>query len=367
MRRPQAVGTLALGCASLKRSVPSARGARRGRAVSRDGRFDWVTGRPAIGSCRLRVTPFRRSLPLVWALGIDLTLGEPPAALHPVVWMGRLVAALERRAPRSAPARLVFGALGTGGVVGVCAFAGRLIERATDPLPLLPRLLVVSWLLKTTFALRSLFAAAESVRIPLRRDDLGSARKALRGLVSRDVTMLGPSLLAAAAVESAAENASDGAVAPILFYMAGGLPAALAYRAVNTLDSMWGYHGAYEHLGKAAARLDDLANLLPARLTGLALIGAALLSGRDAAGACYIMLRDHGETASPNAGWPMSAMAGALGVELEKVGHYCLGAPGASPTPATIRQSIQLVAVALGLFVGACILGEVVCDAATRH
>jgi adenosylcobinamide-phosphate synthase len=301
----------------------------------------------------------RRGLPLVLALGLDIALGEPPAAIHPVVWMGRVAAAVERRAPQSAHGRLVYGACGAGSIVGASMLAGRRVERVVGRLHPLPRLLALSWLLKSTVALRSLAAAADTVRARLQQHDLAAARAALRSLVGRDVATLGPSLLAAAAVESVAENASDALVAPALFYMLGGLPAALGYRAINTLDAMWGYHGAYEHLGKTAAHADDLVNLLPARLTGLLLAGASLLDGYDAAGAWRTMWRDHGRTASPNAGWPMSAMAGALGVELEKVGHYRLGAPAALPTPTTIRQSVRLVYVVVALLVGACVLGEV--------
>ena len=216
----------------------------------------------------------------------------------------------------------------------------------------------MGWLLKTSFAVRALLSAAEKVRVPLQEGDLTAARAALGSLVSRNVTTLSPPLLAAAVIESVAENASDAVAAPILFYMLGGLPAVFAYRALNTLDSMWGYHGdRYEYLGKAAARADDLANLLPARLTGLALVAASFLTGHSAAGAWRTMWRDHRKTASPNAGWPMSAMAGALGVELEKVGHYRLGAPGGR----RILLGYSARHAGDGRCHGACSLGSVSC------
>ncbi len=301
----------------------------------------------------------RRSLPLALALGLDVVVGEPPAAIHPVVGIGQLAAVMERRAPGGAWQRLVYGALSVGGIVSASVFAGDRVLRAMARAHPLPRLLILAWLLKTTFALRSLSLAAQAVQVALQRDDLDGARAALRSLVSRDVSRLGPALLAAAAIESVAENASDSLVAPLLYYMVGGLPSALAYRAINTLDAMWGYHGAYEHLGKTAARVDDLVNLAPARLTGLLMIGAAALCGRDAAGAWRVMWRDHGRTTSPNAGWPMAAMAGALGIELEKVEHYRVGAPAAPPSPAAIGQSVRLVYSVCALGAAACVLGEV--------
>jgi len=131
--------------------------------------------------------------------------------------------------------------------------------------------------------------------------------------------------VAAAAIESVAEKASDALVAPALAYAAFGLPGAAVYRGINTLDAMIGYRGAYEWLGKAAARLDDAANLIPSHLTN-GLLALAAGPGRGRA-VWRIAWRDHRRTASPNAGWPMAAMAGAIGVELEKVDHYRLGAP----------------------------------------
>lgn len=307
--------------------------------------------------------PLHRTLPLVVALGIDRLLGEPPSSVHPVVWIGRLVAALERRAPTGDRARLLYGGMGVGAVVSSSALSAILAQRALCRLPFPLRLLAASSLLKTTFAVHNLTEAADDVRAALLDDDLDGARAALRSLVSRDTVALSPSLLAAAATESVAENTADSVVAPLLYYMVGGLPGAFAYRAINTCDSMWGYHGRYEHLGKAAARLDNLANLLPSRLTGLLIVAAGALVGRPAADGWHVMLRDHALTASPNAGWPMSAMAGLLGVELEKIGHYRLGSPGAAPTPESIQAASRVFQLVASLTVLGCILVEAAHDA----
>jgi adenosylcobinamide-phosphate synthase len=135
-----------------------------------------------------------------------------------------------------------------------------------------------------------------------------------------------------------------------MFYFAlFGVPGALFYRVVNTYDSMIGYHGRYEYLGKVAARLDDLLNIIPARLTGLLLVAASRLRRAAAGGAWRVMLRDHAVTESPNAGWPMSAMAGALGVRLEKVGHYRLGDAEVEPSAGSIARATAVASTALAL------------------
>jgi len=153
--------------------------------------------------------------------------------------------------------------------------------------------------------------------------------------------------LSAAAIESLAENASDSFIAPLFYYRLFGLPGAFAYRAVNTLDAMIGYHGRYEFLGKVAARVDDALNVVPARVTALLLVIAARFTRDNARRAWQTMRRDHTRTESPNAGYPMSAMAGALDVRLEKVGHYRLNENGRAPQPRDIRRAARLVSVAL--------------------
>jgi adenosylcobinamide-phosphate synthase len=287
-------------------------------------------------------------LALPSALLIDRLLGEPPNELHPVAWLGHLIGALERRAPRDRP----IAELGYGAVVAALACVA-----ALAPAIVAERLLRRHWLalplsialLKSTFAWHALTRAGASVRIPLEAQQIDKARQALRALVSRDTAELDTALLAAAAIESLAENASDSFVAPLFYYQLVGLPGACVYRAANTLDSMIGYRGRYEYLGKLPARFDDLLNLAPARLTALLIVVAAALHGADARGAWLAMRRDHGRTASPNAGFPRAAIAGALGVRLEKVGHYCLNPAGRPPGAADIRDAEQIVSLALAI------------------
>lgn len=286
------------------------------------------------------------------ALALDVGVGEPPAALHPVVWMGACYGALRRRAPRRPAAAFAWGAaMALAGPLVFAAGAWAVLRAAATSLPL--ELAVEIYLLKSSLALRALGGAAATVARALAAGDLAAARLGLRSLVSRDTSALPPPLLAAAAVESVAENASDSLVAPLLYFAVGGVPAALAYRACNTLDAMIGYHGETEWLGKAAARLDDVANLVPARLTAALVVAASALAGASVRGALRILWRDGARTESPNAGRPMAAMAGALGVQLEKVGCYRLGDAGGALDAAAIARAVAILYVAAALAVAA--------------
>ena len=284
---------------------------------------------------------------LLTAVTLDLLWGEPPARVHPVVWMGKLVAALERRAPAGERARLAYGACLVPVVLLSTALPAWWLERALGRLGLV-RAILLGVCLKPAFAVRELFRAAERVGVALEAGDVTAAREWLTWLVSRDTRELDAPLLAAAALESVAENASDSAVAPLLCFGLFGLAGAMVYRAANTMDAMLGYRTErYEHLGKVAARLDDALNLLPARLTGALIVCAAAVTGDSAAEAWRVMRSDASRTASPNAGWPMAATAGALGVRLEKVGHYRLYAAGRAPAPRDVARGVALVRTAL--------------------
>jgi adenosylcobinamide-phosphate synthase len=259
------------------------------------------------------------------AIAVDRLFGEPPNALHPVAWIGKLIARLTTLAPRFGPRRqLLAGALIALVVPTMATVAGAALLRLAGRHALLALLLGTA-LLKTLFALRALGDAARGVRDALAPPDLAAARHALGSLCSRPAATLSPPALIAATVESIAENLSDSFVAPLFYYALLGLPGALGYRAVNTLDAMIGYHGRFEFLGKASARLDDLLNLIPARLTAGCLLLGGALTGWPAARGWRILRRDGDLTESPNAGRPMAAMAGLLGVVLEKDEHYHLG------------------------------------------
>jgi adenosylcobinamide-phosphate synthase len=282
------------------------------------------------------------------ALAIDVACGEPPNALHPVVAMGRWLKLGERLAPRNVHGRLVWGAAWTLGGMGLSATIGALVPRDV---------LVQGGTASLLLSYRALDHAVGAVEAALTRGDLEVARRLLSWhLVSRPTAELSAADVAAAAVESLAENLSDSVVAPLCWYAAGGLPALAAYRFSNTADAMWGYRDErYEHLGKAAARIDDALNWVPARLTALLIaVAAQLMVGRGSM-AWSIAWRDHTITPSPNAGWPMAAMAGALDTTLAKVGHYQLGNGPCKPGPALIDEAVR-IARALMLGIGAAAL-----------
>lgn len=290
---------------------------------------------------------------ILFALLLDLLLGDPPNRFHPTAWMGSLIAALNRLRPRQRPAtEFLFGGLLLLAGLFLTGGIGLLLTRIFSLLPHPLDWLATAVVLKTTFSLRGLDRAAHDVQSALQKNDLPEARRLLSWhLVSRDTSQLNESQVSAAAIESVAENASDGIIAPLFFYAIGGLPAAFAYRFANTADSMLGYRDeAREWLGKFPARFDDVLNFIPARLTGLLIILSAPWGAASLTNAWSITWRDSRVTASPNAGVPMSAMAGALGVELEKVDHYQLGRGLRHPNvnDIVLARRILYIAVILG-------------------
>jgi adenosylcobinamide-phosphate synthase len=298
-----------------------------------------------------RASRKRAAAALGLAVALDLLAGEPPNSLHPVVWFGTLIERLVSRAPTGKRAALAYGAALAAGVPSLAVATTLLVEDATARVPAPLDALALALVLKPSFALRALLGAGNRVEARLAAGDIEGARGALSALVSRETATLDAGLVAAAAIESLSENLGDGLAGPLLAYALAGLPGAWAYRVLNTLDSMVGYHGRFECLGKASARLDDLANLLPARVATLALIAAAPLARGSASGALRTALRDHATTASPNAGWPMSAAAGALGVRLEKLGHYALNPAGRAPTTDDLHRARTLTEAAGGLLI----------------
>ncbi|MGB9887424.1 MAG: adenosylcobinamide-phosphate synthase CbiB [Moorellales bacterium] len=263
---------------------------------------------------------------IIWlAFGLDALLGDPPWG-HPVRLMGYAIVGLERAVRRVCrqPFALRLGggvlvALVVGGsyllpwwllraVGGRCSWLGWVLEAG---------------LIAATVAARSLAEAVGEVRRRLQTGELTAAREALAGLVARDTQDLTRGEIVRAAVETVAENTVDGVTAPLFYALLGGAPLAVAYRAVNTLDSMLGYRSPqYRDLGWCAAKLDDLANFLPARFTGALICLAAALVGLPAGRAWRVMCRDARRHPSPNSGFPEAAVAGALGIRLGGVNSY---------------------------------------------
>ena len=288
---------------------------------------------------------------LLGALVLDLAFRELPKALHPVVWMGTLASWIEKRTlPGKGPVTAFLTGLGLA-VLAPVGFAGLawLAAAGLRDLGPLPYVVGGAVLLKTTFAVKGLAMAAGSTRQALESGKIEQARFCLRSLVSRDTGRLTCSQVSMAAIESVAENTTDSCIGPWLAFALFGLPGAVAYRALNTLDSMLGYHGRYEYLGKAPARLDDLANLIPARLSALLMLGAGVLPGLSTGRGWRMVGRDRRLTESPNAGWTISAMSGLLGVALAKSGHYGIGDGLPEPGPSHIGVSLSVLFGSVGL------------------
>ena len=322
---------------------------------------------------RMLLSPFLAaaapSIPLILlaALAIDAILGEVDQVFrrlpHPAVLMGRAVAAFERMlngdGGYSAATLRGRGALAVVVLVALAAAIGLAIAalaRTTSWLWPVEALAVAILL-----AQRSLFDHVRAVADGLDRSGLDGGRDAVRHIVGRDPMSLDEHGVSRAAIESLAENFSDAVVAPAFWYLVLGLPGILAYKTINTLDSMIGHKTArYLHFGMVAARLDDLVNLIPARLSGLWIALASLPRGRFMA-AIRSMLRDARTHRSPNAGWPEAAMAGALDIKLAGPRRYpgeIVDAPFIGPgTPDATATDIRR---ALRLFVGACVVNALI-------
>jgi adenosylcobinamide-phosphate synthase len=297
---------------------------------------------------------------LIGALVIDLMLGEPPLTLHPVVWMGKFTGLWDKSVLKLKPwVQMVYGTIMTLFTIGLFTVPTYFLMFYLKGWNDLVYIVVGMVLFKTIFSLKELLKAAKSIKVFLLEKNLVQARFGLRSLVKRETKNLSEQLVVSATVESVTENICDSFVAPLFYFLVLGIPGAVAYRVINTLDAMIGLHGKYEFLGKFAARLDDVVNIIPARLTGLLLIIAALLSRKNSKAAWNIMVRDHARTASPNAGWPMSAAAGALGVQLSKLEHYQLGDDRCPLVPQTIDHSMQLALYSAMVWFGVCFAVEV--------
>ncbi|OPY25367.1 MAG: cobalamin biosynthesis protein [Methanocella sp. PtaU1.Bin125] len=294
------------------------------------------------------------------AVVIDLFFGEPAPAFHPVVWIGRLIALLDRLAPGRLKYAYGFFMAFTTIAATVAAGCGLswLSYRAS---PLLG-LLVTAYLIKSTFSLSFLWRISRDIYDDLRVGRLDAARAKLPALVGRDVSRLDAGQMTSCVTESLGESYVDGIVSPLLYFILLGLPGALAYRAINTLDSMVGYKDA-KHLqtGFASAKIDDLANYVPARLSILLVALVSPVTGSPAL-AVKTALRDGRKPPSINSGYPMAAFAGALGIRMEKLKYYVLGAGLRPCAPDDIPRAIRLnraasalliaIVVAIMLFIG---------------
>lgn len=260
------------------------------------------------------------------AYALDWLIGDPTWLPHPVRWMGLMIRggeSLLRRFTRAPSSEFVAGLVLTTIVVGMFGVGSWILLRWLGVWNPEFAFAVSVYLAASTLATRSLLDEARAVRRYLVNGDLPSAREQVARIVGRDTQELDEPEVTRAVIETLAESASDGIVAPMFYLAIGGAPAALAYKAVNTLDSMIGHRDKrYEFFGRCAARLDDVASFIPARITALLFVCAAWTLHLDWRGAWRIMWRDGAKHKSPNAGRPEAALAGALGVRVGGTNFY---------------------------------------------
>jgi adenosylcobinamide-phosphate synthase len=276
-------------------------------------------------------------LSILLSLLVDRWWGEPPARLHPVVWIGQYLQRVGNNIPeRGAGTAFLLGVLywlaGAALIAAIYFLAEVMIAR----LPNWLGVACTALLLKPLFALRMLLAEVSAVEAALLQG-IEAGRARLACIVSRDTAQLDADEIRESALESLAENLSDSVIAPLFWFALLGLPGAALYRFANTADAMWGYRGRWEWGGKFAARTDDFLNLLPARMTALSL----LLASRARWSNLRRLPGEAARTASPNSGWPMGALALALNIRLRKPGVYVLNAEGGAPTAATVAVALS--------------------------
>ncbi len=298
-----------------------------------------------------------RLMPLILASAyvLDLAIGDPVRLPHPIRWIGSLIAFMERPLLRPKGSRLkkrLYGALTVVAVVGIVFASSRALlelSNAASRHVFFVVSVVMTW---ASISVKSLGSEATGVALALEGAGIEKARLRLKRIVGRDTDSLSGADVLRAASESVAENTSDGIVAPVFYFLLGGPALMLAYKAVNTLDSMLGYKNEkYIDFGAFAARLDDIANYVPARLTAIIMVAASFILGYDWRASLRVIRRDSGNHPSPNSGLAEAAAAGALGVRFGGAMSYgglsCqkpfIGDGAAQPTGKTVEASVRLM------------------------
>jgi len=284
---------------------------------------------------------------------IDNVFGEPTNRLHPTVWMGNVIAYLKPKIRNRNPIiEKTNGVL--LGLFVIMIFAAPvyfMLSLIQQFIGQVAYIVVSATLLKTTFAIKCMKQYTVPIAEALIKGDEDQARKLLPFIVRRDPTKLDRQHIISAAVESIAEGTVDGITSPFFYFAILGVPGSISFRVINTLDSMVGYKDPrHIHIGWFSARMDTIANYVTARLTAILMILAALLLHENWRGSWRILWRDRKNTESLNAGWTMSAMAGALNVQLEKPSFYILGDAKEVLSPEHIMKALRIMELTVVLF-----------------
>lgn len=296
---------------------------------------------------------------IFFALTIDFTLGDPKNKFHPTAWIGSLIAKITPSLKNSSNTLEKLGGIIL--IIISSAIVASLIILldtginmiTTDYLSIIISIIVGGILLKTTIAIKGMEKHALAVVNSLENNNIISARNNLSMIVKRNTKDLDENHVFSGVVESISENTVDGITGPLFYFGLFGLPGAFVYRVINTADSMIGYRtNIFKNIGWFAANCDTILNYLPSRLTGFVMIFSAMILGYDWKRSYKIMIRDGGKTKSPNAGYPMAAIAGALGTRFEKIDHYFLGDGKVSFSKEHVKSTITLMKVTSIIFCG---------------
>ena len=296
---------------------------------------------------------------IFFALTIDFTLGDPKNKFHPTAWIGSLIAKITPSLKNSSNTLEKLGGIIL--IIISSAIVASLIILldvginmiTTDYLSIIISIIVGGILLKTTIAIKGMEKHALAVVNSLENNNIISARNNLSMIVKRNTKDLDKNHVFSGVVESISENTVDGITGPLFYFGLFGLPGAFVYRVINTADSMIGYKtNIFKNIGWFAANCDTILNYIPSRLTGFVMIFSAMILGYDWKRSYKIMIRDGGKTQSPNAGYPMAAIAGALGTRFEKIDHYFLGDGKVSYSKEHVKSTITLMKVTSIIFCG---------------
>jgi len=296
---------------------------------------------------------------IFFALTIDFTLGDPKNKFHPTAWIGSLIAKITPSLKNSSNTLEKLGGIiliiiSSAIVASLIILLDVGINMITiDYLSIIISIIVGGILLKTTIAIKGMEKHALAVVNSLEDNNIVSARNNLSMIVKRNTKDLDENHVFSGVIESISENTVDGITGPLFYFGLFGLPGAFVYRVINTADSMIGYKtNIFKNIGWFAANCDTILNYMPSRLTGFVMIFSAMILGYDWKRSYKIMVRDGGKTQSPNAGYPMAAIAGALGTRFEKIDHYFIGDGKVSFSKKQVKSTITLMKVTSIIFCG---------------
>lgn len=300
---------------------------------------------------------FESILIVISAVILDLLVGDPKNKFHPTSWIGSLIAKLVPIIQNKSPRREKFGGIIlviflTTLVTTLLVFLEVAIQNiAFDFIGIIVSVIVGVILLKTTIAIRGMEKHAMAVMESIERNDLDAARNNLSMIVKRNTKNLDKNHVLSGTLESISENTVDGVTGPLFYFAFFGIPGAFIYRIINTIDSMIGYKTSiFTNVGWFGANCDKILNYLPSRITSLMMVIGAMILGNDWRKSYKIMKRDGKNTESPNAGYPMATLAGALGTRFEKIDHYSVGEGNIELTKSHLRSAIALMKVTSILF-----------------